>query len=95
MKSMKELLPYNWESKYTNNSTSFVTLDPNNDEYKQIKNYFMLKHPQSTVRTIERIENKHAYLSAMLAKERMIFVNKCNPKVCIIYLSDYKFIINF
>lgn len=83
MESLKSLLPYNWESRNGTMATTYVELDKDSDEFKQIEKDFILKHPKcKRIQKMDRIENKHAYMYAMIEKEKMIFHHKINPVVC-------------
>lgn len=80
MEHFRELLPFNWRNRYNNNACDIIEL-AKNDEYKQIERYFTSEKRHMRVTRIERIENKHAYLAAMIAKEKYIFIYNRNPNV--------------
>lgn len=75
MEYFKELVPDNWQNCDTENVYSRVKLSNEVDEYKEMERNFKLtiQSDDKEVLEIYRVENKFAYISAMIVKEKYCF----------------------
>lgn len=86
MEHFKDLLPNNWKRDSTTKIFSVVMLEKEDDEYKEIERYFTSVKNLNVIE-IKRIENKYAYTSVMIEKERQNFLKNTVCKVSKISFS--------
>lgn len=85
MEFSQGLVPSDWNGPDANKIFLMIKLEKEDDEYKRIENYFN-SIKMFRILEINRIETKYAYTSAMIAKEKNIYLKHYNVDVSGIFI---------